>query len=134
MIRDFDLKDIDQVNSLIETLDYKLEEKSFDNDFLKILVYDDYVIKGVLIYEDLLDNLTIDYIVVNEEFRNNGIATSLLKEMEIRHESAQNITLEVRESNITAINFYKKNGFNEITKRKHYYKNEDALLMMKKLR
>ena len=44
-----------------------------------------------------------------------------------------NITLEVRESNLSAINFYKKNGFNEITKRKNYYKDENGILMLKNL-
>ena len=44
-----------------------------------------------------------------------------------------NITLEVRESNKEAINFYLKNGFKEVTRRKNYYKEEDGILMIKNL-
>ena len=31
------------------------------------------------------------------------------------------------------INFYLKNGFKEVTRRKNYYKDEDGILMIKKL-
>ena len=43
--------------------------------------------------------------------------------------------LEVRESNITAIKFYKRNGFNTISKRKSFYSNpnEDGIIMNKVL-
>ena len=37
--------------------------------------------------------------------------------------------LEVREDNIKAINFYQKNDFKIISKRKNYYQNVDALIM-----
>ena len=41
------------------------------------------------------------------------------------------IFLEVRESNQVAINFYKKNKFNQISIRKNYYSepNENAIIM-----
>ena len=43
----------------------------------------------------------------------------------------KNIFLEVRESNQTAINFYKKNKFKEISIRKNYYSKptENAIIM-----
>ena len=43
--------------------------------------------------------------------------------------------LEVRESNITAIKFYKRNGFNAVSKRKSFYfnPNEDGIIMNKVL-
>ena len=37
--------------------------------------------------------------------------------------------LEVRDDNLKAINFYQKNHFTIIAKRKNYYKNKDALIM-----
>ena len=40
------------------------------------------------------------------------------------------MSLEVRESNISAIALYLKMGFTEVGKRKRYYENnEDALMM-----
>jgi ribosomal-protein-alanine N-acetyltransferase len=38
------------------------------------------------------------------------------------------VILEVRESNIAAINLYKSVGFSQYGKRENYYKNEDAIL------
>ena len=43
----------------------------------------------------------------------------------------RNLTLEVRVSNIPAINFYKKQGFKIETTKPHYYDNgEDAYYMI----
>ena len=134
MIREFKYEDILKVNELLSIFDYKIEEKSFDNDFLKILIYEDTSIRGVLVYQDLGNILSIDYIVVDEEYRNLGIATKLLNEMENRHKTVDNTTLEVRKSNIVALNFYKKNGFREVAIRKNYYKDEDGILMIKEYR
>ena len=44
-----------------------------------------------------------------------------------------NITLEVRVSNIPAINLYKKFGFREVALRKYYYGDEDGILMEKQV-
>lgn len=47
--------------------------------------------------------------------------------------SVLNLTLEVRESNLRAIRFYERLGFEKVAKRNHYYDDgEDALLMLKK--
>ena len=48
-------------------------------------------------------------------------------------ENIQNITLEVRKSNINAINFYKKHGFEEVATRENYYGSEDGILMVKEM-
>ena len=70
---------------------------------------------------------------VREEFRRNKIAEQLMlfifeeaKKLEIKW-----FTLEVRASNLPAINLYRKYGFETIGKRERYYQdnNEDALIM-----
>ena len=43
--------------------------------------------------------------------------------------NAEKVLLEVRESNISAINLYSKCGFKEINRRKNYYDGEDAIIM-----
>ena len=43
-----------------------------------------------------------------------------------------NITLEVNENNISAINLYKKYKFDLVSKREKYYKANDAILMIRK--
>lgn len=134
MVREFLTKDIDDVNKLLIELGYQLEEKSFDNDFLRVLVYEEKGISGVLVYQKLIDILTIDYIVVDKKLRKKGIATKLLKSMEVMNDDVLNATLEVKKSNFSAINFYKKNGFIEAAIRKKYYKEEDGILMIKEYR
>ena len=55
-------------------------------------------------------------------------------EQRIRLAECENITLEVRVSNVVAINLYKSCGFNIVATRKKYYENgEDAYLMLKEL-
>lgn len=133
MIRNFEIKDLFYANKLLESFNYKINQESFNNDFLRMLVYEDQVIKGILVYRYLYDRIEIDYIIVDSEYRNCKIATKLLNYMENSHKNIKNITLEVRESNKIAINFYLKNGFHEVTIRRKYYNNEDGILMIKNL-
>ena len=133
MIKDFEEKDLNYINKLLNNFKYQLSEKSFNNDFLKVLVYEDKIIKGILVYQYIYDRIEIDYIIVDNKYRRCGIASKLLKFIETKHNNIKNITLEVRESNKEAINFYLKNGFKEVTKRKNYYNDEDGILMIKNL-
>ncbi|QYR56489.1 ribosomal protein S18-alanine N-acetyltransferase [Fusobacterium vincentii] len=96
-----------------------------DNSFIYIYLIDDKVC-GYLIILDSIDVYEILAIATIEEYRNKGIAQKLLNKIKIK-----NIFLEVRESNQTAINFYKKNKFKEISIRKNYYSKptENAIIM-----
>lgn len=132
MIRELDEKDFIKVNELLKDFNYELNKESFDNDFLKTLVYEDGFIKGVLVYQYIYNRAEIDYIIVDNNYRKLGIATKLLKYLEDSYK-LDNITLEVRKSNKEAVNFYLKNGFKEVTRRKNYYKDEDGILMIKNL-
>ena len=78
---------------------------------------------------------SITNIAVHPAYRNQGIASALLEQI-IDYARAQKldfITLEVRESNINAINLYTKYGFELVGSRKGYYadNHETALLMTK---
>ena len=96
-----------------------------DNSFIYIYLIDDKVC-GYLIILDSIDGYEILAIATVEEYRNKCIAQELLAKIRIK-----NIFLEVRESNQTAINFYKKNKFKEISIRKNYYSKptENAIIM-----
>lgn len=72
--------------------------------------------------------------VVDKMHQHTGIGTLLFNTLLELYPNTKSIILEVRENNEQGINFYKKNNFNVISKRKHYYKNgDDALVMMKEL-
>lgn len=113
----------EEVSSIIENY---FHIKNPFNVYSKVIVYkQDNDIKGILVYDEIYDRIEIDYILVLEEYRKKGIGTKLLKYFN----NNQNISLEVRKSNIVAIEFYKKNGFRVVAKREKYYNDEDALLM-----
>ncbi len=71
-------------------------------------------------------------ICVDSVYRRQGLATKLLQEV-IKHFktlNAERIYLEVRVSNLPAVNLYKSLGFEQIGLRKKYYENtEDAYVM-----
>ena len=83
------------------------------------------------------DELHILKIAVTPARRGHGIATWFLNScftMGTR-QGANSVFLEVRPSNIPAVELYEKLGFKEIGRRPKYYSDskEDALVMMKKL-
>ena len=96
-----------------------------DNSFIYVYLIDNKVC-GYLMILDSIDVYEILAIAAVEEYRNKGIAQELLDKIKTK-----DIFLEVRESNKTAINFYKKNNFKEIRIRKNYYSEptENAIIM-----
>ncbi|WP_195986291.1 ribosomal protein S18-alanine N-acetyltransferase [Clostridium sp. D53t1_180928_C8] len=78
----------------------------------------------------------ITNIAVNPKYRKKGIASELLINLfkMCKTFNCEDITLEVRASNIPAQNLYKKFGFKKEGLRKGYYSdnNEDAIIMWKR--
>ena len=82
----------------------------------------------------LADEGHITNVAVGKEFRRQGIAGKLIDDFICLAEERQLclMTLEVRESNESAIALYSKKGFVSVGRRKKYYENtEDAILMTK---
>ena len=76
--------------------------------------------------------LHIGNIAVRMEDQGKGIGRYLLEEIFRFFNEFKTAYLEVRESNIKAINLYKQAGFEPAYRRKKYYRNgEDALVMVK---
>lgn len=97
------------------------------NIYSKTLIYEENnILKGILVYDKIYDRIEIDYILVFEEYKRNGIGKKLLASLK-----NSNISLEVRKSNVVAIQFYKSCGFEIIAERKNYYGKEDGYLMCK---
>lgn len=109
----------------------QLKEMSEIDRYRFILISDSADIKGYAILLDSVDVWEIMKIAVAKLDRKKGYADRLLNY--IFSFSKMPIMLEVRESNIPAIEFYKKNGFEKIGVRKNYYHdtNESALIMIK---
>ena len=118
-----------------ETLGSEMLENELDNEFMCFLsAKESKKVLGYIGAYVLNGELEILNFVVDENFQRTGIGTLLFNELLNRYPNTKSVVLEVREQNEKGINFYKKNNFNVISKRKHYYKNgDDALVMMKEI-
>jgi len=92
---------------------------------------------GFFIFYNVLDEMHILDITVADDFQSKGIG-SLMLDRVIKTNAVRGIKdffLEVRTSNLKAVNLYKKFGFKIFMLRKNYYEDngEDALCMVKKL-
>lgn len=83
---------------------------------------------GYIMRWKVKDEIHITNLAVKPEFRRRGIASLLLKH--VLKEKAHAFYLEVRSKNLPAINLYKKFGFKELYRRKAYYLNDDAIVMV----
>ena len=88
---------------------------------------------GFIIFSPISPEAHILSISVRNEMQSKGIGTLLLKSMldQCKAMNYKKLFLEVRVSNIQAINFYNKFGFSKDAIRNNYYTDntEDALLM-----
>lgn len=121
----------------VDNFTYKLTEKEFStNPYLKIITFveKDKVI-GFLLYSLIYDRIEIEQFEVITKERRKGIGDKLLKYLIEKYQDTdiKNITLEVKEDNIIAINLYKKYGFKKVSTREKYYDGINGLLMEKTL-
>ncbi len=90
-----------------------------------VYILDDHVL-GYLYYSDIYDRIEINNIEVISLYRNKGVGTHLMKKLVSLD---KDITLEVREDNLSAISLYKKFSFYKVATRKGYYGDKDGILM-----
>ena len=94
------------------------------------------ILIGVCVFQVILDEAQLNYIVVDREFRERGHGSYFMNYI-IKHcESLKikKILLEVSTNNTRAKNFYNRFKFSTVGIRKNYYKDgSDAILKEKKL-
>ena len=128
----------------------KGEERVFGHSLGYDLIYSDFAINPYACYVVLeidnqvhgyigmwiTDNVEIINLYVDEEYQGMGFGSMIMDfVIDICEQSnIQNLSLEVRSSNISAIALYEKKGYKKISVRKKYYADgEDALVMVKEL-
>ncbi len=121
----------------VDNFTYKLTRNEFStNPYLKILTYveKDKII-GFLLYSLIYDRIEIEQFEVTTKERRKGIGNKLLNYLVEKYQdnNIKNITLEVKEDNIAAINLYKKYGFKKVSTREKYYDGINGILMEKTL-
>ena len=132
------IKEYDSYPQLsVDNFTYKLTKNDFStNPYLKIITYveKDKII-GFLLYSLIYDRIEIEQFEVTTKKRRKGIGDKLLKYLieKYQYSDIKNITLEVKEDNIAAINLYKKYGFKKVSTREKYYAGINGLLMEKAL-
>lgn len=140
-IRKFRLKDIDQI-LLIENISF---DKPYDPE--TFLFYHSEEPNGFMVLAE--KDKIIGYIIVTSknkgriisiailpEYRSKGLGAKLMNTglKYLKDKGKNTATLEVAKSNKKAQDFYSKFGFKVVKEMKNYYKNEDALLMVCKLK
>ncbi len=137
----FDVLKIEQCDFV-----YQMEKDIFPDSYsLESLLYDcsnplkrgfvlieDETIVAYMLCSTVLDEINIDRIAVEKDYRKRGLASYLLQSFinYCRDNGLKIINLEVRSSNDSAIGLYEKFGFKRVGERKNYYhdNNEDAML------
>ena len=143
-IRDMQNSDLDRVLE-IENLCFKapwgkddLYREINDNKLavMSVVTVDDLVV-GFCDYWNTFDSGTICQIAIHPNYQHQSLGSRLLEEVfkDARAKKVRTLTLEVRESNEKAINFYKKYGFKIALCKESYYSNgENAIYMMKEIK
>jgi len=95
-------------------------------------------IVGFLIYWLVHDEVHVLNVAVDPQERRRGVARVLMAETERRAHaaSASLLTLEVRRSNLAALELYKEFDYRAVGVRPNYYvdEGEDAIVMIKELK
>lgn len=112
--KDLSENEITEINNYVEN-----EVPKLLNNYSNIVV--DNKVIGCLLLTDKDDGILLDEIYLEEEYRNKGIGTNIIKEVISNNDT---IYLWVYKENKQAISLYKKIGFNVIeeTKSRYYMK------------
>ena len=105
-----------------------------EDGYSKVIVYEkDGIILGFISAVHLYDTCDIVDLIVDPKYRRKMVATNLIGYLiSDLGENLKLITLEVAKHNEVAIKLYEKFGFEIVSLRKKYYKNDDAYLMARK--
>ncbi len=106
------------------------------NPFIYWYIYlEDDIVKGFISYSIMYEQLELNYLYVVPNYRGEKIASKMMEYMinEAISSGVCSLSLEVNENNLIAQKLYTKFGFETKAIRKNYYKNENGLLMIRKL-
>ena len=124
-----DIEKIKELGKLINSNFDKVNNiEELINDNKIIGYYDNDILVGFLIYEQLYEIIDLLYIVVKTIYRRKNIGTELINYL-IQNKKFEKIMLEVRCDNSSAIKLYKKFNFKIINIREKYYDGQDAYVM-----
>ena len=132
-------KDIDLCYELDSSTISLWSKKQWNNEFRKKdikvlgLLHANLVI-GICVFQVILDEVQINYFVINQKFRKKGFGSYLMRYL-IKHCEKLNVNklfLEVSQSNVKAEKFYASFDFFTIGTRRNYYRDGSNALLKEK--
>lgn len=105
---------------------FKLELQNPNSKYIVARINEEIV--GFAGIWDSSDDIHITNIVIKKSKRKLGIGKLLLEKL-IEITNNRNLTLEVNENNVPAINLYTNYGFKKLGIRKNYYQGQNAIIM-----
>ena len=136
MIRKAVIEDYDIITKYYKEFHDKDVDPFSSEPFTNLYVYEfDKKVVAFINYSIIYDRAELNYLYVDREYRGKKIATELMEFfiVDIIDNNCLNATLEVSEKNVNAIKLYKNFGFEAKAIRKNYYKDSNAILMMREL-
>ena len=133
-----DINDVFKIEELVHPLHHWSKESFYNELANNLAVYygiksEENTLAGYIGTWKIIDEAHITTLAVHPDYQKKQLAQALLVQtIEDCYQSMiKYITLEVRESNISAIKLYEKFLFESIGIRKHYYQdnNENAIIM-----
>lgn len=132
MVNNCTKNDIEKIKELGKLINSSFDKVNNIEELIKdnkiIGYYDNDILVGFLIYEQLYEIIDLLYIVVEPIYRRKNIGTELINYL-IQNKKFEKIMLEVRCDNSSAIKLYKKFNFKIINIREKYYDGQDAYVM-----
>ncbi len=144
IIRKAKSSDIDAVFKIEKSQFGTWKREHFEDEVFNSLSYfyviEDYIsqdIIGFIIFWIIDEIAELHSISIYDDYKRQGYAKYLINHMFdiLRNKKIREVFLEVRKSNIPAINLYKQLKFNKISERKEYYRSpvEDAMIFRRSI-
>ena len=143
IVRSMNLEDLEEIVKIEKDLykvpwnekqfKYELEENEFS--YLFVLEHNE-VIVGYYGFWVMFEDCDITKVSIRKEFQGMKLSNILMQDCfkRVSDLNCERINLEVRVTNLKAINLYKKYGFKDVIRRKDYYgKGEDAFVLCKEM-
>ncbi len=127
-----ELYKISQMEFCEESYSFKQLEECLNNkDYICLGTFFNNEMASYVIALETVDDVNILSIATKKEYKNQGLATSLIKNlMNYATSNNKSVSLEVKSKNAVAYNLYLKLGFKVVSKRLNYYKDKDTALIM----
>lgn len=138
LMRAEDVSVVAKIERLVQSHPWSLKqfEEAVDSYQSTVIEQNGQVV-GFCILQPVLDEANLLLMAIDPSQQGKGLGYQMLEaSMDMLKNNPIQIFLEVRESNLAAINLYQKSGFHQIDLRKNYYPNsngtkEHAIIMVK---